>query len=281
MTRIAVVFLALFLITSVAAAQTIDKGTGRAPAAAASGLSDLASRVDVIYTIGYTTNSVVQHYGDLDDASRTTARTDLVAQGHTLVPINSLDPGDLAGLDGLIIGVVSHLDQLSAAQMDVVEDFVLAGGNLYFIGENNSHFRDNNVVVGGRFGIEYPAVDPSEVILDLVSAHPAIQGPYGPVALVDGSNNNPTFYGSMSSPGPYGLSILDFPGGNSACVIIEAGLLAPTAGFVIAVAEVNVWDNDQIDVADNRVYWNNLFAYAPGTVAVEPMSWSGVKSLFD
>ncbi len=69
----------------------------------------------------------------------------------------------------------------------------------------------------------------------------------------------------MSSPGPYGRSILDFPGGESAGVVIESGALGPGSGTVVAFAEINIWDNDydQYFKADNRALWRNTFAYVP------------------
>jgi hypothetical protein len=104
-----------------------------------------------------------------------------------------------------------------------------------------------------------------------------MQGPYGNVITIDGSNNTATFYGSMSSPGPYGNSILDFSGGSSACVVIEPGNFAPGSGLVVAVAEVNIWDNGQIALGDNRIFWNNIFAYCTASTAVKPVTWGGLK----
>jgi hypothetical protein len=215
--------------------------------------------------IGYTTESVIDHYRSLDHSEISQGRADLISDGHTLVPVNGLAPGSLSGLDTLVVGVVSDGYSLSSAQVDVVEDFVLAGGKLVFIGENNKYFHANNVTVGGRFGIAYPTVDPSATILSDVPLprHPIMAGPYGQVDIVDGSNNTPGFFGSMSSPGPYGRSILNFPGGNSAAVVIEPGALGVGSGPVVAFATVNIWDNEQYFTADNRALWRNTFAYIP------------------
>jgi hypothetical protein len=261
-----------------------DIGTGGEPPENTPADPPIVGVIVDVETIGYTTNSVVPHYQSLDDAAMSTVRGDLEAAGHTLVPVNSLNPGDLDGLDRLVIGVVAPPYTLSEAQMDVVESFVLDGHDLVFLGENNNYFRDNNVVVGGRFGITYPPVggDPLETVLDLVATHPIMQGPFGDVTVVDGSNNNPTYYGSMLDPGPSGISILDFPGGNSACVVIEPCMLGLTSGCVVAVAEVNVWDNGQVNAGENRIFWNNIFAYSPECPAtpVEKASWGEIKSTF-
>jgi len=264
---------------------TFDAGTGGtavsvtdAPAAAWNPSQPLLPE-----NIGYTTNTLIPHYQTIADAVHSTCWGDLIAAGHTMIPVNSLNPGDLNGLDRVVVGVVSPGQVLSTAQVDVIETFVLGGGKLVFLGENNNHFRDNNVAVGGRFGIAYPPVggDPPETILNIVATHPIMQGPYGNVNTVDGSNNSSGYYGSMASAGPNGASILDFPGGNSACVVIEPGALGPNSGVIVAVAEVNIWDNDQVNYGDNRIFWNNIFAYCPTQpTAVEAATWGAVKAVF-
>jgi hypothetical protein len=265
-----------------AAGAAVDPGTGHPETTAPSGKPAAAAAVTQVYTLGYTTAAVVPHYHALDHPSLATAQAEILALGHTLVPVNGLTAGDLAGLDGLIVGVVNAYTTLTSTQIDAIEAFVRGGGNLYFLGENNWAFHDNNVAVGTRFGIVYPAQygDPTDVVLTLVSGHPIIQGPLGPVATIDGSNNSAGAYGSMTDPGPYGESIVNFPNGYSGCVVIEPGALNPGSGFVVALAEINTFDNGQIDLADNLEFWHNIFAYAPGAVATAPAAWGEVKSLF-
>ncbi len=282
MKRVSIVMLALFVCLGTTFALAVDPGTGLQTTYGKQTDSPQGGAPRTTMTIGYTTDALIAHYQTMDGGNISSGRADIIAQGHTLVPINSLNPGDLDNVQALIIGVVTSSAALSAAQMDVVEDFVMAGGNLYFLGENNNHFRENNVAVGGRFGIEYPPVngDPPETVLTLVATHPIMQGPYGDVTTVDGSNNSAGYYGSMSSPGPYGSSILDFPGGHSACVVIECDDLGPDSGLVVALAEINTFDNGQIDAGDNRVFWNNIFAYVCGPTATEEASWSELKSMW-
>jgi len=220
--------------------------------------------------IGYTTQSVVPHFYTLDDLTQ--AFSDLVADGHTLVPIDQLTIQNLAPLDRLFVGLVRNGYQLSEPQIDVIETFVLHGGRLVFLGENNTFFHENNVAVGSRFRIGFPLGDPPQTILTDVNSHPITQGPYGAVAVVDGSRNSPGAYGSMLGPGPSGFSLIDFTTGESAGRVIEPGVLSPTSGLVVAYAEVNIWtDNAYLD-GDNRALWRNTFAYAPaaGANAIKP-----------
>ncbi len=213
--------------------------------------------------IGYTTNAVISHYRALDHPEIARGIADLVNEGYELTPINELTRQEVEDLDVLVVGVVNARQVLSSQQINVVEEFVRGGGALVFLGENNRGFHDNNVAVGARFGITFPNADPPETILTDVPEprHAVMDGPFGTVNRVDGSRNSRGFYGSMTSPGP-GDSILDFPGGNSAAVVIEPGQVAPGSGVIIAIAEVNTWDVSEYNKADNRALWRNAFAYA-------------------
>lgn len=268
------------LLAGAASAQSFDPGTGLGASSAPGTPGALKRQVVCLSTVGYTTDNVIAHYSTLDNPARSSARADLVAQGHTLVPVDALTTAALSGLDVLVVGVVRDGAALSPAQVDAIEAFVRSGHKLVFLGENNNYFRDNNVAVGGRFGITYPTTDPAQTVLTAASAHPIMLGPFGLVSTVDGSNNSTTYYGSMSSPGPYGASILSFTDGSSACVVIEPGALAPGSGQVVAVAEINIWDNGQFSLADNRAFWNNIFAYCPIPTAVKTSSWGRIKSMY-
>jgi hypothetical protein len=229
--------------------------------------------------IGYTTNAVISHSSTLEDL--TLAFDDLVADGHTLVPINSLTLANLAPLDCLYLGLVDVGFQLSEAQLDAVKAFVLHGGKLVYQGENNNAFHENNVAVGARFRIGFPDLDPPQTILTDVNAHPITQGPYGAVNVVDGSRNSPTYYGSMKKPGPNASSLLDFTTGESGGIVIEPGKLGPQSGLVVSFAEINVWtDNAYLD-GDNRALWRNTFAYdpAPAPAGAPPGLKPGIRAL--
>lgn len=262
------VVLALVLAGSVEAQKSIrglDPTSGRRPAPA-SKLERAHPRLAQTaggQRTGYTTSQVAFHTLTLVDLF--VASDDLVNAGNTLVPINSLDPGTLAGIDRLVVGLLA--DPLSAADMDAVEAYVLAGGDLVYLGENNTFFRDLNQQVGGRFGIEYPIVDPPQVVLRDIVDHPITNGPFGQVNEVDGSSNEARFFGSMRSAGPYGQDLVLFPGGNSAVVVIEPGALAPGAGSVIAFSEINIFFNTYA-LGDNRALWQNAFAYDPPSSVV-------------
>ena len=211
--------------------------------------------------IGYTTDAVIGHFITLDELTR--AFDDLVADGNTLVPINVLTPANLVQLDCLVVGLVDDDLQLSEEQIDAVELFARHGGKLVFLGENNNNFHENNVAVGARFRVGFPETDPPEIVLTDVNVHPITQGPHGTVAVLDGSRNAPTFYGSMLSPGPKGFSLADFPGGASGGIVIEPGNLGPGAGLIVFFAEVNVWTGNAYLDGDNRALWRNTFAYDP------------------
>ncbi|MBU0719099.1 MAG: hypothetical protein KJ749_12685 [Planctomycetes bacterium] len=213
--------------------------------------------------IGYTTDAIITHVRSLDHFEFALARADLEGDGHTLVPLAFLHPTILADVNTLVVGFLSDLQTLTPAQVNVIENFVRGGGKLVFLGENNTFYHANNVALGGRFGIEYPLTDPPEcIIIDVPDPrHGIMAGPYGEVDVVDGCPQPAGRFGSMSSPGPYGRSILDFPGGNSAAVVIEPGALGPGSGPVIAFTDVNVWQLDRYNAADNRALWRNAFAH--------------------
>jgi hypothetical protein len=211
--------------------------------------------------IGYTTDAVISHYITLEDLTQ--AFDELVADGHTLVPIRSLTPASLAPLDCLYVGLVDVGYKLSKEQIDAIEIFVRHGGKLVFQGENNVAFHENNVAIGARFRIGFPTNDPPQNVLTDVNAHPITQGPHGAVGVVNGSRNGPSGYGSMLSPGPNGFSLVDFTTGESGGIVIEPGNLGPASGLVVFFAEINVWtDNAYLD-GDNRALWRNTFAYDP------------------
>jgi hypothetical protein len=157
--------------------------------------------------------------------------------------------------------------QLSKEQIDTIELFARHGGKLVFLGENNTYFHENNVAVGTRFRVGFPETDPPEIVLTDVNVHPITQGPHGTVAVLDGSRNGPTFYGSMLSPGPKGFSLVDFPGGGSAGIVIEPGNFGPTAGLIVFFAEIDIWTDNAYQLADNRALWRNTFAYDPAPAA--------------
>ncbi len=274
MNQIVVIVIAFVAPASVAIAGAdvpagvFDPGCGRivplGPRAADAHPSPRAPR-PAAAVIGYTTGAVISHYRALDHNEIALGVADLVGEGHELVPVNALTPQNVEDLDVLVVGVVNAFQTLSGPQLEVVEDFVLAGGTLVFLGENNRAFRDNNVALGARFGLTFPGSDPPETTLNDVPEprHPIMDGPFGAVDTIDGSKNSGGAYGSILSPGP-GRSILDFPGGNSGGVVIERGQIAPGSGLVIAVAEVNVWDQSEYNKADNRAYFRNIFEYAAG-----------------
>jgi hypothetical protein len=212
--------------------------------------------------IGYTTDAVIGHYYTLEDLTQ--AFDDLVAAGHTLVPIHSLTLANLAPLDRLYVGLVNPGGfQLSQEQINAIERYVQHGGKLVFQGENNTAVHQNNVAVGAPFRIGFPTLDPPQNILTDVNAHPITRGPHGTVAVVDGSRNASGGYGSMLSPGPNGFSLVDFTTGESGGIVIEPGNLGPASGLVVFFAEINVWtDNAYLD-GDNRALWRNTFAYDP------------------
>jgi hypothetical protein len=231
--------------------------------------------------IGYTTDALISHYRSLDNPTISQGRTDLINDGHMLIPVDNLTPVSLNGLDILVVGVINNGLSLDSAKVDVIENFVLGGGGLVFLGENNISFNSNNVMVGGRFGITYPTIDPPDTVLSdvVLPRHAIMDGPYGQVNNIDGSNNAPSAYGSMSSPGPYGRSILDFPGGNSAAVVIEPGAISAGSGPVVAFAEINIWDNGQYFNADNRALWRNTFAYVPEPATIGLLGLGGLSLL--
>jgi hypothetical protein len=211
--------------------------------------------------IGYTTDSVIAHILTLEEMTQ--AFDDLVADGHTLVPIHALTATNLAPLDRLYLGLVySGGFQLSEAQLDAVESFVRHGGKLVYQGDNNGNFHQNNVAVGARFRVGFPDVDPPQVVLTDVNPHPITQGPHGAVGIVDGSANAPGYYGSMLSPGPKGFSLVDFSTGESAGIVVEPGDFGPHSGLMVFFSEVNVWNENYLD-GDNRALWRNTFAYDP------------------
>lgn len=257
------VALTLILVAPAAAQKStraLDPTSGRRPAPAAKPdrSQPRLAQTGAGQRIGYTTTQVVMHTLTLVDLF--VASDDLVNAGNTLVPINSLDSSTLEGIDRLVVGLLA--DPLTDADMDAIEAYVLGGGDLVYLGENNRFFRDLNRQVGGRFGIEYPIVDPPQVILRDIVDHPITNGPFGQVNEVDGSSNEPRFFGSTRGPGPYGQDLVLFPGGNSAVVVIEPGALAPLAGSVIAFSEINIFFNTYA-LGDNRVLWMNAFAYQP------------------
>jgi len=181
------------------------------------------------------------------------------------VPITALNSqADLARMDRIVVGVISPAPAavLSTAQVDVIEEFVNNGGKLVYLGENFVFF-DINTAVGGRFGIVYPTSNPPEVILTDIKAHPITLGPFGAVGTLDGSRNQPGAFGSMSSPGPNGISIIHFPGGDSAAVVIAPDAHAPGSGPIIAYSDINAWHDNLYLTADNRALWRNTFAYCP------------------
>ncbi len=94
--------------------------------------------------IGYTTNALIQHNTEL--STMVQASADLVIDGPTLVPVNALNSiADLAGLDRLVVGVISPNQVLSTAQVDVIEEFVNNGGKLVYLGENFVFFNINTL----------------------------------------------------------------------------------------------------------------------------------------
>ena len=216
---------------------------------------------------------MIGHSNTLDELTQ--AFDDLVADGNTLVPINVLTPANLAQLDCLFVGLVDVGLQLSKEQIDAIELFARHGGKLVFLGENNNNFHENNVAVGARFRVGFPETDPPEIVLTDVNVHPITQGPHGTVAVLDGSRNAPTFYGSMLSPGPKGFSLVDFPGGGSAGIVIEPGNLGPSAGLIVFFAEINIWTDNAYQFGDNRALWRNTFAYDPAPAAT--VAYQGLK----
>ena len=209
--------------------------------------------------IGFTTSAVVPHATQLNLLGL--AAGQLIADGHTLVPVDDLSQ-DLSELDRLFVGLVDSRSVLSSEQIDAIEQYVRSGGNLVFLGENNNFFADNNAAVGTRFGVSFPEAgnDPQETVADIVEPHPLTNGPFGEVEALDGGVNQPTFFGSIEDPGPYGRSLIRFERGQHACVVIEPGALNPGSGLVVFLTETNIFIEDYLE-ADNRAFWRNIFEY--------------------
>jgi len=209
--------------------------------------------------IGYTTDAAFPHHYELPVLGNASA--DLVNDGHTLVPVDTISLGALAGIDRLVVGLseVGNVT-ISPHQVDVLEDYVLAGGKLVFIGEHNLGWMASNVAIGGRFGATYSLPDPGQVVLTGVNPHPITDGPFGSVAVFDGSENAPVGFGSMTSPGPYASSLIDFDNGYSAMAVIEPNTLGPGSGVVVLFTDVNTFLENYFD-GDNRALWRNTFVY--------------------
>jgi len=209
--------------------------------------------------IGYTTDAAFPHELQLTDLA--CASADLLSDGHTLVPVDALAPGSLDGIDRLVVGLAEHgIAAVTPAQVDVIEEFVRAGGKLVFLGENNTSFLRSNRAIGGRFGMIYSFPDPGQVVLTHVNSHPITDGPFGKVSLVSGTINAPAGFGSIAEAGPNASSLVDFDNGYSATVVIEPNALAPGSGVVVAFSELNIFLQNYFD-GDNRALWRNTFVY--------------------
>jgi hypothetical protein len=261
--------LGFVLLSSQGRSVGVDPTTGRGvPAPAprqASPTSTFIQGSGAGEVIGYTTDGVIPHYLTLDELTQ--PFDDLVADGHTLVPIHDLTPVNLVPLDWLYVGLVDYNFELSREQRNSIELFVRHGGKLVLQGENNTFFHETNLSLGSSFRIGFPAVDPHQNVLTDVNVHPITQGPYGAVQVIDGTANSILGgYGSLLAPGPNAFSLLDFTTGESAGIVIEPGHFGPQSGPVIAFAEINVWLENYLD-GDNRALWRNTFAYDPAPVS--------------
>jgi len=209
--------------------------------------------------IGYTTDASYPHFYELPDLSM--AAADLVADGHTLVPIGPLSTSALEGIDRLVLGLADGFRAwVTSADLDVIEAYVRDGGRVVFLGENNLFFHASNQAVGLRFEILYSDSDPAQNNFTAIHAHPITSGPFGAVELVWSPYNTPVGFGSIETTGPYASSLVDFDNGFSASAVIEPNALAPGSGVFVAFPDVNVFLEDY-QVAHNRRLWRNAFAY--------------------
>lgn len=217
-------------------------------------------------TIGYSTEFIVPH--DLRLTFFPAASQDLVDDGFTLVPVDSLDAAALENVDILFLGLFDTNTSLDALQTIQILQFVLSGGALVFLGENNLGYGAGNVSVGGPFGLEFPDLDPDQDVLTDVRLHPLTRKPLGPITSVRAPINQPGFFGSIADPGPFGKTLVAFEDGSAHVVVIEPGALAPGSGRVLFVSEANTYLQDYF-LGNNRELWRNLFAYDPVSLHFE------------
>jgi hypothetical protein len=244
--------------------------------------------------IGYTTSLTVPHHDAdhlLGGEIFEDGTADLVDDGHFLVEVQEFSLNGLAGIDTLVFGLVDRRYTPAPAYIDILETFVLGGGNLVLLGENQQHWHEANVAIGGRFGLQYPVNDQPEHIAAIVPSprHAIMAGPFGEVNVIDGTGQGDDGFGRISDPGPYGQNLIEFTNGDSVAVVIEQGKLGPGSGAVVAYGEMSIFHVYPTDSdfhfyhrADNRAMWRNTFAYTatvPEPATMSLLSLGGLAVL--
>lgn len=202
----------------------------------------------------------------LPGSSMSAARAAIEADGFTITATEAFGIGNVVSADIVFIGLMDPSQSLTTADRIGLLAFVLNGGALIYMGDND-FFRTPNNSVGALFGVGFrqdsSATSASQILHQL---HPIIRGPAGTVTTYDASLNLPGYFGGIDG---FGSNVTPIMASNERTfvAVIERDALQPGSGPVIFISEANGFMNSGIGtfhLGDNRTLWRNIFAFAAG-----------------
>jgi len=181
-----------------------------------------------------------------------------VMEDHDTFAVEVFDEASLDGADIVYVSPAIGELQITTAEIDALEAFVVGGGRLILPVDNGSKWVEEYVELAARFGVTYG----DHYINGIIDGHvqdfdnPITEGPAGTVHGFTGASVND----NLSSTNEDFRVLALWDDGPAALGFLELG-----AGQVVFLADFNTWDNDMIEDASNQTLWTNLFEYSrPG-----------------
>ncbi len=178
----------------------------------------------------------------------------LIIDNHDVVVVPTFTAETLAGADVVYVSPAYDELQITQAEIEALEQFVIDGGRLIIPGDYGM-WVEQLAPIAAHFGVIYGKGFINGQYLATISDfdNPITNGPHGVVDTIQGAAINDDLHSDNKdfqvlatwSVGP-----------------ISIGFLELGAGEIVFLSDFNTWDTDMIFGFDNQALWENLFEHS-------------------
>ena len=176
---------------------------------------------------------------------------------------------DLSSYSILVINVGSAVGgPYTAPEVEVIKNFVANGGSLLIMGDNSVAWPQNINPVAQAFGTTtgLSVISPLDLPVGNFVVHPIFAGVTTLFMRAAGEISGviPSQEMAFAAPAEAVVTVTDPP------------------AHVVAIGDINIWDNFYLNFNDNRKFAANVFSWLCGfgTTRARPSTWGRVKVLY-
>jgi hypothetical protein len=192
---------------------------------------------------------------------------------HDVTAVPEFTAKSLAGADVCYVSPSLDELQLTTAEVDALEAFVIGGGRLIVPGDYGV-WAEQLAELAARFEVFYgdTFINGIHTSTDHDLTNPILDGAHGTVKLISAASCNNEL---TSTNDDFEVAASWVPG-PPALGYIQVG-----AGEVIFLTDFNTWDSDMIADHDNEIFWLNLFALPECITDLNGDGSTGTADLLD